>query len=349
MGCLKLEYYEQENALEVNSNFFGEALEKKGYSDFFRLKAYPYGYNGMEKDDEIKGSGNSYDFGARIQDPRLGRWLSVDPKAAKYTSLSPYHFGYNNPIITIDPNGEENIVVTSEEKSKGRFKYNFVEPAIKQLKDYQAKDESEKTTWVVMNHGYSTEEINKFKDVAEDMGVGFVLMDTKEQLTNYLNSGSVDDSKLSEARLGDKITDFSIYGHGGKWGDIWLDYDKQGKEGFVKADVRKLNAKAFDNAEICLYSCNSATPNSQGNSLSSVFATQTKSKVIGFKGKSDYSTINIGEGYLDKFSRWKNGFNAYGSQSQPTPGFFGSGDWYPTDDDGNKIPAEQVTIDETKK
>jgi hypothetical protein len=56
MGCLKLTYYEQGNALEVNSNFFGEALEKKGYSDFFRLKAY----TGMERDDEIKGSGNSY-------------------------------------------------------------------------------------------------------------------------------------------------------------------------------------------------------------------------------------------------------------------------------------------------
>jgi hypothetical protein len=42
MGCLKLTYYEQGNALEVNSNFFGEALEKKGYSDFFRLKAYTY-------------------------------------------------------------------------------------------------------------------------------------------------------------------------------------------------------------------------------------------------------------------------------------------------------------------
>jgi hypothetical protein len=49
MGCLKLTYYEQGNALEVNSNFFGEALEKKGYSDFFRLKAYTYGFNGLIK------------------------------------------------------------------------------------------------------------------------------------------------------------------------------------------------------------------------------------------------------------------------------------------------------------
>ncbi len=30
---------------------------------------YRYGFNGMEKDDELKGNGNSYDFGARIYDP----------------------------------------------------------------------------------------------------------------------------------------------------------------------------------------------------------------------------------------------------------------------------------------
>ncbi|MFK7059864.1 hypothetical protein V3Q90_06970 [Flavobacterium oreochromis] len=33
---------------------------------------YRYGFNGKE-DDQIKGEGNSYDFGARIYDPRIGR------------------------------------------------------------------------------------------------------------------------------------------------------------------------------------------------------------------------------------------------------------------------------------
>ena len=40
--------------------------------------SYRYGFNGQEKLDEIKGYGNSLDFGARIYDPRLGRFLSVD-------------------------------------------------------------------------------------------------------------------------------------------------------------------------------------------------------------------------------------------------------------------------------
>ena len=42
---------------------------------------YRYGFNGMEKDDEIEGEGNSYDFGARTYDPRIGRFKRIDPFA----------------------------------------------------------------------------------------------------------------------------------------------------------------------------------------------------------------------------------------------------------------------------
>ena len=71
----------------------------------------------MEKDDDWKGEGNSLDFGARIYDPRVGRWLARDPQAYKYTAQSPYHFGFNSPILIIDPNGEENIIVAGKDNS----------------------------------------------------------------------------------------------------------------------------------------------------------------------------------------------------------------------------------------
>jgi RHS repeat-associated protein len=64
-------------------------------------------FNGMEKDDEVKGLGNSLDFGARIYDSRLGRWLSVDPLQAKFTPLSPYNYVANSPLQFIDINGED--------------------------------------------------------------------------------------------------------------------------------------------------------------------------------------------------------------------------------------------------
>lgn len=67
---------------------------------------YWYGFNGMEKDDEVRnGKGNSYDFGARMLDPRIGRWLVCDPLEAKYAGENPYNFVRNNPIIRVDPDG----------------------------------------------------------------------------------------------------------------------------------------------------------------------------------------------------------------------------------------------------
>jgi len=73
---------------------------------------YRYGFNGMEKDDEVKGSGNSYDFGARIYDSRLGRWLAVDPQSSKQPSWSPYKSFNNSPLIFNDPDGQIEYVVT---------------------------------------------------------------------------------------------------------------------------------------------------------------------------------------------------------------------------------------------
>jgi RHS repeat-associated protein len=66
-----------------------------------------FGFNGMEMDDELKLDGNSYDFGARFLDPRLGRWLTIDPLTKKFPSHSPYCFTINNPILYVDPDGND--------------------------------------------------------------------------------------------------------------------------------------------------------------------------------------------------------------------------------------------------
>jgi RHS repeat-associated protein len=71
---------------------------------------YRYGFNVQEKDNEMKGTGNSLDFGARIYDSRLGRWMSLDPLQAKYPSLSPYNFVANSPLMFIDPDGKRIII-----------------------------------------------------------------------------------------------------------------------------------------------------------------------------------------------------------------------------------------------
>ncbi|MDZ7848345.1 MAG: RHS repeat-associated core domain-containing protein [Owenweeksia sp.] len=46
---------------------------------FQSSEQYRYGFNGTEMDDEVKVNNNSYDFGTRVYDTRIGRFLSMDP------------------------------------------------------------------------------------------------------------------------------------------------------------------------------------------------------------------------------------------------------------------------------
>ncbi len=53
----------------------------------------------------------AYDFGARIYDARVGRFLSVDPLTNKQASWSPYVAFNNNPILNIDNDGNYSVAV----------------------------------------------------------------------------------------------------------------------------------------------------------------------------------------------------------------------------------------------
>ena len=68
---------------------------------------YRYGFNGKENDNEVKGNGNQQDYGMRIYDTRLGRFLSVDPITKSYPWLTPYQFASNRPVDGIDLDGLE--------------------------------------------------------------------------------------------------------------------------------------------------------------------------------------------------------------------------------------------------
>ena len=71
---------------------------------------YRYGFSGKEEENEISGEGNKLEFGSRIYDSRLVRWLRTDPLQVKYPFASPYNFVLNNPISFIDPDGKDIII-----------------------------------------------------------------------------------------------------------------------------------------------------------------------------------------------------------------------------------------------
>ena len=90
----------------------GSSLQNTDYYPFGKpmqhsvsVGAQPYKFGGKEYD-TMHGV-DWYDFSARSHDPALGRFTTVDPKAEKYYSISPYAYCGNNPIRLVDVNGKE--------------------------------------------------------------------------------------------------------------------------------------------------------------------------------------------------------------------------------------------------
>ena len=100
-----MDYY---NADVVTANDyypFGSQMPGRKFAQ--ANSSYRYGFNGKENDNDVKGEGNQQDYGMRIYDPRIGKFLSVDPIAASYPMLTPYQFASNSPIGGIDKDGLE--------------------------------------------------------------------------------------------------------------------------------------------------------------------------------------------------------------------------------------------------
>jgi len=97
-------------------------VDLRGYNNYYpfgmvqperslNLAGYRYGYGGKEQDNDIKGSGKSYDFDYRLYDPRVARFMTADPLAVKYASINSYNYVANSPISAIDPDGRKILFI----------------------------------------------------------------------------------------------------------------------------------------------------------------------------------------------------------------------------------------------
>ncbi len=100
-GGLTVDSYRADVASASDYYPFGMLMPFRNYN----AGGYRYGFNGKENDNEVKGVGNQIDFGERVYDPRVSKFLSIDPDFKKAPEYSPYLFAGNKPISRIDFDG----------------------------------------------------------------------------------------------------------------------------------------------------------------------------------------------------------------------------------------------------
>ena len=89
---------------------FGGVFSTTAYNSGDDLQ--PYKYNGKELD-RTHGL-DWYDYGARNYDAIVPMFTSIDPLCEKYYHISPYAYCANNPILFVDPNGMDWLLITGD-------------------------------------------------------------------------------------------------------------------------------------------------------------------------------------------------------------------------------------------
>ena len=111
LGNIRLSYTDNEGNLGIveENNYYPFGLRHKGYNNVVSPNAngvaQKYQYSGKKIYDEL--GLNTYDFGARMYDANLGRFMSVDPHSESYYNWTPYNYVANNPLLLIDPDGKD--------------------------------------------------------------------------------------------------------------------------------------------------------------------------------------------------------------------------------------------------
>jgi RHS repeat-associated protein len=111
--------------MRSTSDYSGFGVQLDGRTS--ETEGYRYGFQGQERDDEVKGDGNTINYDYRSYDHRIGRFNLIDNQASKLTSFSPYSFAANSPILFIDFKGQipkVAIIIVPDEGKKGHHDFD---------------------------------------------------------------------------------------------------------------------------------------------------------------------------------------------------------------------------------
>ncbi len=122
LGNIRLSYSDDNDDGQVDANeiweeknYYPFGLQHKGYNSTV-LNAHPYGYNGIEEENELGVDFLSMDV--RKYDPAIARWTGIDP--VTHYNLSPYNAFDNNPVFWADPSGANSDTLFWENDRKSR-------------------------------------------------------------------------------------------------------------------------------------------------------------------------------------------------------------------------------------
>lgn len=93
-------------SLVQENHYYSFGLAQNGEWSQPNVSDYTFGGKELNEDFSL----NLIDFGNRWQDPATGRFTTIDRFAGKYASMTPFHYGANNPVKFIDINGDSIIV-----------------------------------------------------------------------------------------------------------------------------------------------------------------------------------------------------------------------------------------------
>jgi RHS repeat-associated protein len=137
-GTESVSFYQSELVQFSDYYPFGQTVKSRTSTS----QIYNFAYNGMLKDDEIQGVGNSYTTFFREYNPRLGRWTAIDPKFSKLPHQSSYCSMDNNPIVYNDPLGD----IVRYEKFRDRVNVFFARMGSKEFRsEHKARVNSQDT------------------------------------------------------------------------------------------------------------------------------------------------------------------------------------------------------------
>ena len=152
-----------------------------------------------------------YDYGARLQDPQLGRFWQVDPKCELFSQYTAYNYCFNNPMLFIDPDG----MLAKYNWEDGKYYDGDEEVSWDKVREQYEIGDYAKTTSVMLTPEFESDGIT----VKNDYNTNALTTILNQALATggnirVLQVKNSDDAAEQMEKIDQKITNLFILSHG---------------------------------------------------------------------------------------------------------------------------------------